>query len=308
MSSSDLDAMIETLRRCEILKESEVKLLCGKAMEILVEESNVQRIDSPVTICGDIHGQFFDLLELFKIGGDCPDTNYLFMGDFVDRGFYSVETFLLLLALKVRYPDRIYLIRGNHESRQITQVYGFYDECLRKYGGADAWRYITDAFDHLPLAATVENEIFCPHGGLSPSLDTLDHVRELQRAREVPHEGPMCDLLWSDPDDRCGWGISPRGAGYTFGQDISEQFNHANGLDLIARAHQLVQDGYEWAHDRSVVTVFSAPNYCYRCGNRGAIMEVDENRRRAFLQYEQYRRAVNPEARRNMVKTPDYFL
>ena len=259
-------------------------------------------------ICGDIHGQFYDLKELFKVGGDVPDTNYMFMGDFVDRGFYSVETFLLLLALKVRYPDRITLIRGNHESRQITQVYGFYDECLRKYGGADAWRYITDAFDHLPLAATVENEIFCPHGGLSPSLDTLDHVRELQRAREVPHEGPMCDLLWSDPDDRCGWGISPRGAGYTFGQDISEQFNHANGLDLIARAHQLVQDGYEWAHDRSVVTVFSAPNYCYRCGNRGAIMEVDENRRRAFLQYEQYRRAVNPEARRNMVKTPDYFL
>ena len=217
MSSSDLDAMIETLRRCEILKESEVKLLCGKAMEILVEESNVQRIDSPVTICGDIHGQFFDLLELFKIGGDCPDTNYLFMGDFVDRGFYSVETFLLLLALKVRYPDRIYLIRGNHESRQITQVYGFYDECLRKYGNANVWKYLTDLFDYLPLTAVVENQIFCLHGGLSPSLDTLDMIRDIDRVIEVPHEGPMCDLLWSDPDDRTGWGISPRGAGYTFG-------------------------------------------------------------------------------------------
>ena len=159
MSSSDLDAMIETLRRCEILKESEVKLLCGKAMEILVEESNVQRIDSPVTICGDIHGQFFDLLELFKIGGDCPDTNYLFMGDFVDRGFYSVETFLLLLALKVRYPDRIYLIRGNHESRQITQVYGFYDECLRKYGSVNVWRYCTDIFDYLSLSALIDNRV-----------------------------------------------------------------------------------------------------------------------------------------------------
>jgi len=101
--TSDLDRMIETLRRCEVLQESEVKLLCSKAMEILVEESNVQRIDSPVTICGDIHGQFYDLMELFKVGGDCPQTNYLFMGDFVDRGFYSVETFLLLLALKVRH-------------------------------------------------------------------------------------------------------------------------------------------------------------------------------------------------------------
>ena len=130
---SDLDRQIEQLKRCEYIKEAEVKALCAKAREILVEESNVQRVDAPVTICGDIHGQFYDLKELFKVGGSVPDTNYLFMGDFVDRGFYSVETFLLLLALKVRYPDRITLIRGNHESRQITQVYGFYDECLKKY-------------------------------------------------------------------------------------------------------------------------------------------------------------------------------
>merc|ERR1712000_608914 len=123
--TSDLDRQIEQLRRCEHLKESEVKALCAKAREILVEESNVQSVDSPVTICGDIHGQFYDLKELFKIGGDCPQTNYLFLGDFVDRGFYSVETFLLLVALKVRYPDRITLIRGNHESRQITQSTAF---------------------------------------------------------------------------------------------------------------------------------------------------------------------------------------
>jgi serine/threonine-protein phosphatase 4 catalytic subunit len=118
---SDLDRQIGQLKRCEPLSESEVKALCLKAMEILVEESNVQRVDAPVTLCGDIHGQFYDMMELFKVGGDCPKTNYLFMGDFVDRGYYSVETFLLLLALKVRYPDRITLIRGNHESRQITQ-------------------------------------------------------------------------------------------------------------------------------------------------------------------------------------------
>ena len=119
---SDLDAQIEQLKKCEIIKESDVKALCSKAREILAEESNVQTVDSPVTICGDIHGQFYDLKELFRFGGDVPETNYLFLGDFVDRGFYSVETFLLLLALKVRYPDRITLIRGNHESRQITQV------------------------------------------------------------------------------------------------------------------------------------------------------------------------------------------
>ena len=202
----------------------------------------MQPVRCPVTVCGDIHGQFHDLQELFRIGGNSPDTNYLFMGDYVDRGYYSVETVTLLVALKVRFRHRITILRGNHESRQITQVYGFYDECLRKYGNANVWKYFTDLFDFLPLTALIEDQIFCLHGGLSPSIDTLDHIRALDRVQEVPHEGPMCDLLWSDPDDRCGWGISPRGAGYTFGQDISEAFNHNNGLTLIARAHQLVME------------------------------------------------------------------
>ncbi len=148
----------------------------------------------------------------------------------------------LLVTLKVRWRDRIFILRGNHESRQITQVYGFYDECLRKYGSANVWKYFTDLFDYFPLTAVVEGAIFCLHGGLSPSIDTLDTVRALDRVQEVPHEGAMCDLLWSDPDDRQGWGISPRGAGYTFGQDISEQFNHTNGLKLVSRAHQLVME------------------------------------------------------------------
>ena len=179
------------------------------------------------------------------------------IGDYVDRGYYSVETVTLLVALKIRYPQRITILRGNHESRQITQVYGFYDECLRKYGNANVWKYFTDLFDYLPLTALIDNQIFCLHGGLSPSIDTLDNIRALDRIQEVPHEGPMCDLLWSDPDDRCGWGISPRGAGYTFGQDISEAFNHNNGLTLVARAHQLVMEGYNWSQDRNVVTIFS---------------------------------------------------
>ncbi|KAK9435104.1 serine/threonine-protein phosphatase PP2A catalytic subunit [Metarhizium brunneum] len=259
----------------------------------------------PVTVCGDIHGQFHDLMELFKIGGPNPDTNYLFMGDYVDRGYYSVETVTLLVALKIRYPQRITILRGNHESRQITQVYGFYDECLRKYGNANVWKYFTDLFDYLPLTALIDNQIFCLHGGLSPSIDTLDNIRALDRIQEVPHEGPMCDLLWSDPDDRCGWGISPRGAGYTFGQDISEAFNHNNGLTLIARAHQLVMEGYNWSQDRNVVTIFSAPNYCYRCGNQAAIMEIDEHLKYTFLQFDPCPRAGEPMVSR---RTPDYFL
>ncbi|ELK03087.1 Serine/threonine-protein phosphatase 2A catalytic subunit alpha isoform [Pteropus alecto] len=275
------------------------------AKEILTKESNVQEVRCPVTVCGDVHGQFHDLMELFRIGGKSPDTNYLFMGDYVDRGYYSVETVTLLVALKVRYRERITILRGNHESRQITQVYGFYDECLRKYGNANVWKYFTDLFDYLPLTALVDGQIFCLHGGLSPSIDTLDHIRALDRLQEVPHEGPMCDLLWSDPDDRGGWGISPRGAGYTFGQDISETFNHANGLTLVSRAHQLVMEGYNWCHDRNVVTIFSAPNYCYRCGNQAAIMELDDTLKYSFLQFDPAPRRGEPHVTR---RTPDYFL
>ena len=101
------------------------------------------------------------------------------------------------------------------------------------------WQTLTDLFDYLPLAAVIENQLFCPHAGLSPSMDTLDQINQIHRFEEVPHEGPMCDLLWSDPDDRMGWGISPRGAGYTYGQDISEHFNSVNGLKFIIRAHQV---------------------------------------------------------------------
>ncbi|KAL8900260.1 MAG: hypothetical protein Q9192_001173 [Flavoplaca navasiana] len=300
-----LDGWIESLMNCKQLAENDVQRLCDRAREVLQEESNVQPVKCPVTVCGDIHGQFHDLMELFRIGGPNPDTNYLFMGDYVDRGYYSVETVTLLVALKIRYPQRITILRGNHESRQITQVYGFYDECLRKYGNANVWKFFTDLFDYLPLTALIDNQIFCLHGGLSPSIDTLDNIRALDRIQEVPHEGPMCDLLWSDPDDRCGWGISPRGAGYTFGQDISEAFNHNNGLTLVARAHQLVMEGYNWSQDRNVVTIFSAPNYCYRCGNQAAIMEIDEHLKYTFLQFDPCPRAGEPMVSR---RTPDYFF
>jgi serine/threonine-protein phosphatase 4 catalytic subunit len=305
-SSNELDEQIERLKRCEYLKESEVKTLCLRAREILVDESNVQRVDAPVTICGDIHGQFYDLLELFKVGGECPDKNYLFLGDFVDRGYYSVETFLLLLALKVRYPDRITLIRGNHESRQITQVYGFYDECLRKYGSVNVWRYCTEIFDYLSLSAIIDGKIFCVHGGLSPSINTLDQIRVIDRKQEVPHDGAMCDLMWSDPEEIDGWGLSPRGAGYLFGGDVVDMFNERNGIRLIARAHQLVMEGHRSMFSEKLVTVWSAPNYCYRCGNVAAILELDENLEKSFKIFD----AAPQEERGIPMKNPapDYFL
>jgi len=301
----DLDKYLTTLSGGNPLGEREVEQLCTKAKEVLSRESNVQAIPAPVTLCGDLHGQFYDLVELFSVGGAVPDTNYLFMGDYIDRGYYSVETVTLLVCLKVRYPSRVHILRGNHESRQITQVYGFYDECLRKYGSAKVWRLFTDLFDHLPLSAVVENSVFCLHAGLSPSLDTLDHIRELDRVAEIPHEGPICDLMWSDPEDVTGWGISPRGAGYLFGGDIVQQFNSINNLSLIARAHQLVMEGHKMMFDSSLVTVWSAPNYCYRCGNVASILEVDENLGQQFKTFD----AAPHENRSTPGRLgPDYFL
>ena len=295
VTTGDLDGFLETLLQCKHLSESNVKRLCEKAKEILSDESNVQPVSCPDSHTGD--GQFHDLMELFRIGGRPPETNFLMMGDYVDRGYYSVETVTLVMCLKVRYRDRVHLLRGNHESRQITQVYGFYDECLRKYGNANVWKYFTDLFDYLPLTCLIENRIFCPHGGLSPSLDTLDHIRVLDRLQEVPHEGPICDLLWSDPDDRCGWGISPRGAGSP-GQDISEQFNQ-QWLTLVARAHQLVMDGYNCVI-MNVVTLLALLTIAI-VRDEAAIMEIDEHMKYTFLQFDPCRDEENLRTRRTLV-------
>uniref|UniRef100_A0A093VLQ2 protein-serine/threonine phosphatase n=1 Tax=Talaromyces marneffei PM1 TaxID=1077442 RepID=A0A093VLQ2_TALMA len=312
---SDLDKAIAQLRACRPIPEAQVRELCYKARELLIEEGNVVSVDAPVTICGDIHGQFHDLMELFR----------------------------------------------------ITTVYGFYDECIRKYGSANVWRYCCEVFDYLALGALVlgasseleptsriENSqidgeletevlnangevtsmsyrpryrsssdastdtrdispprdisaapgntpsrtgpagtgasgsssgsygttagaVLCVHGGLSPLVDSVDKIRLIDRKQEVPHEGAMCDLLWSDPDEIEGWGLSPRGAGFLFGGDIVKHFNHKNDLSLIARAHQLVMEGYKEMFDGGIVTVWSAPNYCYRCGNVAAILELGED-------------------------------
>jgi diadenosine tetraphosphatase ApaH/serine/threonine PP2A family protein phosphatase len=304
---SNLDEFLATLRDGKFITEAQVAVVCDMCKEIFLEEGNVEQLHSPATICGDIHGQFYDLLALFETGGDVPNTNYVFLGDFVDRGYHSVESLLLLLVLKARYPDRITLIRGNHESRQITQVYGFYDECYRKYGGVNVWRMCTDLFDYMPLAAIIDNDVFCVHGGLSPALQTVEQIRLLDRKQEVPHEGAMCDMLWSDPDDVEEWGINPRGAGFLFGEKATKEFNARNGISLVARAHQLVMEGYKEMFDGQVCTVWSAPNYCYRCGNVAALLQIGENTAdRNVL----YFGAAAAEKRGHLAKhpPPEYFL
>jgi len=278
MSVEELvDGWIDTVRQCKYLVEKDLKILTERVKELLLEESNVQPVSSPVTICGDIHGQFYDLKELFNQGGELPNTNYVFMGDFVDRGYYSLETFTFLMVLKAKYPDKITLLRGNHESRQITQVYGFYEECQQKYGSANAWKYCTQVFDYLTLAALVDGKVLCVHGGLSPEIRTIDQIRIIRRNEEIPHEGAFCDLMWSDPEDIETWQVSPRGAGWLFGSKVTHEFVSVNGLKIVARAHQLVQEGYKYMFDEKLVTVWSAPNYCYRCGNVASIMAVSED-------------------------------
>ncbi|CAE6522475.1 unnamed protein product [Rhizoctonia solani] len=183
------------------------------------------------------------------------------------------------------YPDKVSLLRGNHESRQITQVYGFYDECQQKYGSSSVWKACCTTFDYLNLAALIDGTILCVHGGLSPDIRTLDQIRVLTRAQEIPHEGAFCDLMWSDPDEVPSWAVSPRGAGWLFGNNVTREFNHVNGLGLIARAHQLVQEGHKFMFNTSLVTVWSAPNYCYRCGNLASIMRFYEDGRRDFIDY-----------------------
>ncbi|KAF8335794.1 Metallo-dependent phosphatase-like protein [Cantharellus anzutake] len=295
VSTNDPDKWIAQLLECKHLSEPDMRSLCERVRNILMEESNIQPVSTPVTVCGDIHGQFWDLIELLRKGGMVPETSYIFMarlllmgaGDFVDRGYYSLETVSLLLALKARYPDKVTLLRGNHESRQITQVYGFYDECQTKYGSPAVWKACCGVFDLMNLAAIIDGTALCVHGGLSPDIRTLDQIRVISRAQEIPHEGAFCDLMWSDPDEVETWAVSPRGAGWLFGASVTNEFNHVNSLTLIARAHQLVQEGYKYMFDESLVTVWSAPNYCYRCGNLASILTLkdDADGGRSFIVY-----------------------
>lgn len=188
---------------------------------------------------GDIHGQYSDLLRLFEFGGFPPESRYLFLGDYVDRGKQGIECICLLFAYKIKYPENFFLLRGNHECASINRIYGFYDECKKRYS-VRLWKTFTDAFNCLPVSALINNKIICMHGGLSPSLDNFDNIRDITRPVDVPDQGLLCDLLWSDPGSGVrGWGDNDRGVSYTFGTDKVTEFLKKHDLDLICRAHQV---------------------------------------------------------------------
>ncbi|KAI8873521.1 Metallo-dependent phosphatase [Ramicandelaber brevisporus] len=236
-----------------------------------------------VAIVGDIHGQYYDLLKIFRVGGDLNSTTYLFMGDYVDRGMFAVECVLLLWAIKLSHPKSFFMLRGNHESRAMTSYFTYKKECLYKYG-EQFYEACLKSFDTLPLAAVVDGKYFCVHGGLSPQLVTLDDVRQLNRFHEPPHSGLLCDLLWSDPlqhydldqSQRTFVENNTRGCSYYFTFNAVRAFLQRNQLTMLIRAHEAQQYGYSVGRDRSMVTIFSAPNYLDTHGNYGAVIVVEK--------------------------------
>ena len=265
----DLDEMITRLldagystkiTKAVCLKNAEITAICTAVREVFLSQPALIELSAPVKIVGDIHGQYTDLIRMFEMCGFPPNANFLFLGDYVDRGKQSLETILLLFCYKLKFPENFFMLRGNHECANVTRVYGFYDECKRRCN-IKIWKTFVDTFNCLPIAAIVAGKIFCVHGGLSPSLTHMDDIRQIARPTDVPDYGLLNDLLWSDPADmESDWEANERGVSYCFGKKIIMEFLQRHDFDLVCRAHMVVEDGYEFFNDRILVTVFSAPN------------------------------------------------
>lgn len=249
------------------LKNAEITAICQRAREVFLRQPALLELDAPVKVVGDVHGQYTDLIRMFEMCGFPPNSNFLFLGDYVDRGKQSLETILLLLCYKLKYPENFFLLRGNHECANVTRVYGFYDECKRRCN-VKIWKTFIDTFNTLPIAAIVADKIFCVHGGLSPALSHMDDIRNIARPTDVPDYGLLNDLLWSDPAEMDqDWESNERGVSYCFGKKVITDFLATHDFDLVCRAHMVVEDGYEFFNDRVLVTVFSAPNVSdWSCG------------------------------------------
>lgn len=273
------------------LSEEQALRIIDAATQVLKGEPNLLDIPAPVTVCGDIHGQYYDLLKLFEVGGNPAHTQYLFLGDYVDRGYFSIECLMLLYAHKLWRPRQFWMLRGNHECRHLTNYFTFRRECEHKYS-LEVYDACMRSFDALPLAAVVNGQFFCVHGGLSPQLSSLRDVEKLDRFREPPTKGLMCDMLWADPHEHFGEEPSGtgkfvnnnlRGCSYFFTYKATAAFLKKTGLLSVVRAHEAQDAGYRTYRKNeatgfpSVMTIFSAPNYLDAYNNKAAVLKYEDN-------------------------------
>eukprot|EP00927_Polykrikos_kofoidii_P016699 TRINITY_DN17568_c0_g2_i2.p1 TRINITY_DN17568_c0_g2~~TRINITY_DN17568_c0_g2_i2.p1 ORF type:complete len:542 (-),score=95.39 TRINITY_DN17568_c0_g2_i2:32-1657(-) len=290
----DLSLLIDHLSLEGALSQELLLDIIKHASDIFANEPNLMKLNDPITVVGDIHGQYFDLVKLIEVGGSPGDTQYIFLGDYVDRGSFSVEVVAVLFSFKIRYPKRVRMLRGNHECRQMTSFFNFREECEYKYD-LSVYNAFMDAFDTLPLAATINNKFLAVHGGLSPDLPHLKAINSLDRFQEPPREGLLCDLLWSDPlepkeDQPRSKKGSPafiqnevRGCSYFYSFEGASKFLAKNSLLSVIRAHEAQLEGYKMHKTNpatgfpSVITIFSAPNYCDCYENKGAILKFDNS-------------------------------
>lgn len=233
---------------------------------------NIEELEE-ITVCGDIHGQYYDLMNIFKINGNPSTENpYLFNGDFIDRGSFSVEVIMTMLAYKVCFPMHFFMNRGNHEAKQLNKMYGFEGEVKAKYD-VKTYDLFSQLFCLLPLSHLINKKVFVTHGGLfSKDGIKLKDIVNTHRRREPTDEGIMCETLWSDPTDLNGRHQSKRGVGTMFGPDVTQRFCEENGLSMVVRSHEVKPEGFEYQKGGKCLTVFSAPNYCDQMGNKGAFV------------------------------------
>ncbi|CAJ0567052.1 unnamed protein product, partial [Mesorhabditis spiculigera] len=267
--------------------------LLDLAEKSLSQQPSLLELSSPLVVCGDLHGQYQDLLQIFQKNGLPFNQRYLFLGDYVDRGTHSLETVMLLLACRVEYPENVYLLRGNHEIPSVNKTYGFLGEIRMRYHHARKWdvvyRRFCEVFAHLPVAATINSQVLCVHGGLAPSLKSIDDFRSIKKPQYEPaDEGLLENILWADPSPECALfsANSERGCSFTYGnQAIDEKFREL-GISLLVRAHQVVDHGFEFFANRRVVTLFSAPGYHDYYENLGAVMKFARDGTYTFDQFD----------------------